>query len=133
MRRIFLQLLALVLLVSTLAAALVAADSEDEPRLTRTVEHRGKEMEASGKRKAAREKEACSSDAGAGERRRARVIYPDLGCVTVTGATGFTAGHVIEVLLNKGYTVHGTVRTSTLGNEKKLAHLRALEKRGLGK
>ncbi len=42
------------------------------------------------------------------------MIVPELGCVTVTGATGFVAGHVIEVLLNKGYTVHGTVRTSTL-------------------
>lgn len=31
-------------------------------------------------------------------------------CVLVTGATGFVAGHIVEILLAKNYTVHGTVR-----------------------
>ena len=35
------------------------------------------------------------------------------GCVVVTGATGWVAGHIIEVLFSKGYTVHGTVRNAT--------------------
>ena len=49
------------------------------------------------------------------------------GCVAITGATGFVAGHVIEVLLKGGYAVHGTVRS--LKREDKYAHLKALEKK----
>jgi len=43
----------------------------------------------------------------------------------VTGATGFVAGHIIEVLFQKGYIVHGTVRDPSI--EKKIAFLRKLE------
>lgn len=45
--------------------------------------------------------------------------------VCVTGASGFLAAHVVQQLLKKGYTVHGTVRDAT--NEAKTAHLRQLE------
>eukprot|EP00698_Gefionella_okellyi_P021243 TRINITY_DN6828_c0_g1_i1.p1 TRINITY_DN6828_c0_g1~~TRINITY_DN6828_c0_g1_i1.p1 ORF type:complete len:334 (-),score=57.87 TRINITY_DN6828_c0_g1_i1:36-1016(-) len=48
----------------------------------------------------------------------------DKGPVCVTGASGFIASHLVKQLLEKGYTVHGTVRDSS--NEKKTAHLRAL-------
>ena len=41
--------------------------------------------------------------------------------VTVTGATGYVASHVIHELLQRGATVHGTVRN--LSDEKKAAHL----------
>ncbi len=30
--------------------------------------------------------------------------------VAVTGATGYVAGHVIKLLIEKGYQVRGTVR-----------------------
>ena len=40
----------------------------------------------------------------------ATLLSTTQGCVVVTGATGFVAGHIVEVLLEKGYTVHGTVR-----------------------
>ena len=45
-------------------------------------------------------------------------------CVVVTGATGYVAGHVIDVLLARGNTVRGTVRDPS--DEKKVAHLLAL-------
>jgi len=48
-------------------------------------------------------------------------------CVVVTGATGFVASHVIEILFEKGYTVHGTVRDPS--NKNKTAHLRKLQKK----
>eukprot|EP01125_Pyxidicula_operculata_P019135 TRINITY_DN6916_c0_g1_i3.p1 TRINITY_DN6916_c0_g1~~TRINITY_DN6916_c0_g1_i3.p1 ORF type:complete len:360 (-),score=33.25 TRINITY_DN6916_c0_g1_i3:103-1182(-) len=48
------------------------------------------------------------------------------GCVCVTGATGFVAGHIIELLLSKGYKVHGTVRSK---DEKKIAHLIEIQKK----
>jgi dihydroflavonol-4-reductase len=44
--------------------------------------------------------------------------------VTVSGASGFIASHVIAILLARGYRVRGTVRS--LAKEKELAHLRAL-------
>ena len=47
------------------------------------------------------------------------------GCVVVTGATGWVAGHIIEVLFSKGYTVHGTVRNATATH--KHQHLLDLE------
>ena len=50
---------------------------------------------------------------------------PANGCVVVTGATGWVAGHVIETLFSKGFKVHGTVRDTS--NKKKLKHLLMLE------
>lgn len=41
--------------------------------------------------------------------------------VLVTGATGFIASHVIQELLNRGYSVVGTVRS--LANKDKYAFL----------
>ena len=124
-----------VLLVGTLLfwLALLATSLETEdPPLARTVENRDKELESSGKRKAA-QTQRTKSECGLPDDQRTKAITREMGCITVTGATGFAAGHVIEELLNRGYTVHGTVRTSTLGNERKLAHLRTLEGRGKGK
>jgi len=46
---------------------------------------------------------------------------PEDGCVVVTGVTGFVAGHITEILLKKGYTVHGTVRS--LQNRRKYKFL----------
>ena len=43
---------------------------------------------------------------------------------TVTGATGYVASHVIHELLQRGATVHGTVRN--LSDEKKTAHLKRM-------
>ena len=64
----------------------------------------------------------CSSLA-----RTARAMTADDGCVVVTGATGFVAGHIIEVLLRKGYDVRGTVRDP--GDRAKTAHLADLASR----
>lgn len=44
--------------------------------------------------------------------------------VLVTGATGFLAGWIVKDLLERGFTVHATVRDPE--NEKKIAHLKAL-------
>jgi nucleoside-diphosphate-sugar epimerase len=44
--------------------------------------------------------------------------------ITVTGATGYVASHVIHELLQRGTTVHGTVRN--LSDEKKTAHLKRM-------
>ncbi|GBG26543.1 3 beta-hydroxysteroid dehydrogenase type 4 [Hondaea fermentalgiana] len=52
-------------------------------------------------------------------------VKPEDGCVLVSGATGFVAGHTIEVLLSKGFTVHGTVRS--LEDEHKYSFLREIE------
>ena len=52
---------------------------------------------------------------------------PDDGCVVVTGATGFVAGHIIEELLRKGYTVRGTVRDPS--NKAKAQHLFDLDEK----
>ena len=49
---------------------------------------------------------------------------PEDGCVAITGATGFAAGHMIELLLSRGYEVRGTVRDPS--NKAKVAHLDAL-------
>ena len=51
------------------------------------------------------------------------------GCVVVSGGTGWVAGHVIEELLKKGYTIHATVRDTS--NTKKLQFLLDLEKVGI--
>nr|CAD1831295.1 unnamed protein product [Ananas comosus var. bracteatus] len=45
--------------------------------------------------------------------------------VCVTGAGGFAASWVVKLLLNNGYTVHGTVRDPN--DESKNAHLKKLE------
>ena len=42
----------------------------------------------------------------------------------VTGASGYVAGHVIQQLISKGYTVKGSVRS--LADDGKVGHLRAL-------
>ena len=44
--------------------------------------------------------------------------------VVVTGATGFVASQLIKQLLEKGYTVRGTVRS--LQNKDKVQHLEKL-------
>lgn len=46
--------------------------------------------------------------------------------VVVTGATGFVASELVKQLLEKGYTVRGTVRS--LHNEGKVQHLERLGK-----
>jgi dihydroflavonol-4-reductase len=48
-------------------------------------------------------------------------MAPTKGIVTVTGANGFVASHIIKLLLEKGYTVHGTVRS--LANKNKFDFL----------
>lgn len=47
-----------------------------------------------------------------------------MAAVCVTGASGFIASHVVEQLLAKGYTVHGTVRDPS--NPDKTKHLKEL-------
>jgi uncharacterized protein YbjT (DUF2867 family) len=46
------------------------------------------------------------------------------GVVLVTGASGFIAGSVVQLLLERGYKVRGTVRS--LADETKVSHLREL-------
>jgi len=46
--------------------------------------------------------------------------------ICVTGATGFVASHIIKLLLERGYSVRGTVRSTAPAKEKDLAHLRSL-------
>ena len=41
--------------------------------------------------------------------------------VCVTGASGFIASHLVKILLERGYTVHGTVRSTS--NATKTQHL----------
>jgi nucleoside-diphosphate-sugar epimerase len=48
--------------------------------------------------------------------------------VCVTGATGYLAGHIVQRLLEKGYTVHATCRNPH--NEKSVAHLKSLPQAG---
>lgn len=42
--------------------------------------------------------------------------------VLVTGASGFLAGHIINILLEKGYKVRGTVRS--LKDNNKVNHIK---------
>ncbi|MCU0831358.1 MAG: NAD-dependent epimerase/dehydratase family protein [Rhizobiaceae bacterium] len=49
---------------------------------------------------------------------------PVLASVLVTGANGFIASHVVELLLQRGHRVTGTVRDP--GNRDKTAHLAAM-------
>ena len=50
--------------------------------------------------------------------------------ILVTGATGYIASWIIKLLVDDGFTVHGTVRS--LSNEKKFAHLLEISKKGSG-
>lgn len=65
---------------------------------------------------------ATTSSAGASTRPQDHLAGVDR--VLVTGASGFIAGHVVQVLMEAGLRVRGTVRS--LRNEAKVAHLRAL-------
>jgi len=60
-------------------------------------------------------------------------IAPSDGCVVLTGANGFLAGYIAEVLLEKGYTVHGTVRPSTLAKQSKVQFLYDMDAKLPGK
>jgi len=60
-----------------------------------------------------------------GEQRCKTALSPKDGPVCVTGASGFIALHLVEQLLEKGYTVVGTVRSAS--NETKMAPLRSLQ------
>ena len=51
--------------------------------------------------------------------------------ILVTGATGYIASWIIKLLVDDGYTVHGTVRS--LANKDKIAHLLEIDKNGNGK
>lgn len=50
--------------------------------------------------------------------------------VLVTGVSGYIASWVVKHLLDRGYTVHGTVRS--VKNEKKIAHLLSLAENAKG-
>ena len=50
--------------------------------------------------------------------------------ILVTGATGYIASWIIKLLVDDGYTVHGTVRS--LANKDKYAHLSEIDKSGDG-
>jgi uncharacterized protein YbjT (DUF2867 family) len=52
------------------------------------------------------------------------VSADDKGVVLVTGASGFIAGSVVQLLLQRGYKVRGTVRS--LADETRVSHLREL-------
>lgn len=41
--------------------------------------------------------------------------------VLVSGASGYVGAHVVENLLNRGYIVRGTVRSTS--NKEKISHL----------
>jgi len=62
-----------------------------------------------------------------GRQRCTEALSPAAGPVCVTGASGFIALHLVEQLLDRGYTVVGTVRSLSSGA--KLAPLRALQQR----
>lgn len=51
--------------------------------------------------------------------------------ILVTGATGYIASWIIKFLIDDGYTVHGTVRSTS--NKNKIAHLLEIDKNGDGK
>lgn len=50
--------------------------------------------------------------------------------VLVTGATGYISSWIIKYLLEDGYTVHGTVRSTS--NTDKVAHLLKISEKGTG-
>lgn len=62
-----------------------------------------------------------------GKQRVTEKLTPAAGPVCVTGASGFIALHLVQQLLEKGYTVVGTVRS--LSNEAKLKPLRDLQQK----
>lgn len=51
--------------------------------------------------------------------------------ILVTGATGYIASWIIKILVDDGYTVHGTVRS--VSDKDKLAHLLKIDKNTTGK
>jgi len=51
-------------------------------------------------------------------------INPSESIVCITGASGFIASYIVKYLLEKGYTVRGTVRNPT--DESKVSHLRQI-------
>jgi len=62
-----------------------------------------------------------------GKQKCTEKLTPATGPVCVTGASGFIALHLVQQLLEKGYTVVGTVRS--LSNETKMKPLRDLEEK----
>jgi len=62
-----------------------------------------------------------------GRQRCKKALSPADGPVCVTGASGFLALHLIEQLLEKGYTVTGSVRSSA--DETKMAPLLGFQKK----
>lgn len=62
-----------------------------------------------------------------GKRRCEEALSPDSGPVCVTGVTGFVALHVVEQLLEKGYTVVGTVRSES--DPVKMAPVKAFQEK----
>eukprot|EP00928_Gymnodinium_smaydae_P018906 TRINITY_DN17200_c0_g1_i1.p1 TRINITY_DN17200_c0_g1~~TRINITY_DN17200_c0_g1_i1.p1 ORF type:complete len:428 (+),score=40.84 TRINITY_DN17200_c0_g1_i1:49-1332(+) len=60
---------------------------------------------------------------------RAIPISPSDGCVVLTGANGFLAGYITEYLLEKGYTVHGTVRPSTMKRPEAIQYLKDMDEK----
>lgn len=50
----------------------------------------------------------------------------------ILGVTGQDGSYLAELLLGKGYAVHGVVRRSSLFNRSRIEHLRAGEKQGAG-
>lgn len=51
--------------------------------------------------------------------------------ILVTGATGYIASWIVKYLIDEGYTVHATVRSTS--NKEKNAHLLSIAEKGKGK
>lgn len=57
--------------------------------------------------------------------------HPFSAPVVVTGASGFIASWIVKYLLDEGATVHATVRS--LGDSRRVAHLKTMGQQGPGK